>query len=198
MQEQLTRPSSVDLTYIPKRPPLFNRRTLWTLFFLVAVLWALAQTGIFREDLVNEGGWTVARRFLDAALHPDLSPSFLSLTLKATLTTLAFAVAGTFFSLIAGFFAGILASETWWRSHISGSKYRAPWVIVRAILAFLRSIHEVIWGLFFINVIGLDPLSAILAISIPFGAILGKVFSEILDESPLEPLQALQSNKWTK
>ena len=38
---------------------------------------------------------------------------------------------------------------------------------------------------------GLDPLVAILAIAIPFGAITAKVFSEILDETPRQPLQAL-------
>jgi phosphonate transport system permease protein len=41
--------------------------------------------------------------------------------------------------------------------------------------------------------LGLDPLVAILAIAIPFGAITAKVFSEILDETPRQPLIALLS-----
>jgi phosphonate transport system permease protein len=45
--------------------------------------------------------------------------------------------------------------------------------------------------LFFVNIFGLDPLVAILAIAIPFGAITAKVFSEILDETPRQPLMAL-------
>jgi len=66
-----------------------------------------------------------------------------------------------------------------------------PWLLVRSFLAPLRAIHEVIWGLFFVNVIGLDPLSAILAITIPYGAIIAKVFSEILDETPRQPFTTL-------
>ncbi len=173
---------------------------MWAVFFLVALLWALAQTGIFQREVINAGGWTIARRFLEALLQPALSAEFLRLTLQATLTTLAYAVGGAFLSLVWGFVAGILASETWWRVHSpKGSSnwrfvYKTIWLTVRAVLAFLRAIHEIVWGLFFINVIGLDPLSAILAISLPFGAIVGKVFSEILDETPQASLQALLSS----
>jgi phosphonate transport system permease protein len=63
--------------------------------------------------------------------------------------------------------------------------------VVRAVLAIPRAIHELIWGLFFVNIFGLDPLVAILAIAIPFGTITAKVFSEILDETPRQPLMAL-------
>jgi ABC-type phosphate/phosphonate transport system permease subunit len=36
-----------------------------------------------------------------------------------------------------------------------------------------------LWGLFLINIWGLEPLVAVMAIAIPFGAIVAKVFSEI-------------------
>jgi phosphonate transport system permease protein len=52
------------------------------------------------------------------------------------------------------------------------------------LIAVPRGIHELVWGLFFINVLGLDPLVAVLAIGIPFGAITAKVFAEIIDEIP--------------
>jgi phosphonate transport system permease protein len=117
------------------------------------------------------------------------------------MTTLAFAVTGSFLSLILGLVGGVLASEVWWESlfpkrntshHLAA--FRAPWLAVRSVLAVLRSIHEIIWGLFFVNVIGLDPLTAILAIAIPFGAVTAKVFSEILDETPRQPFIALQNS----
>jgi len=53
--------------------------------------------------------------------------------------------------------------------------------LVRAGLAIPRAIHELIWGLFFINIFGLDPLVAVLAIAIPFGD--HQSLSEILDET---------------
>jgi phosphonate transport system permease protein len=166
------------------------------------VIWALAQAGLFQHDLVNEGGWTVATRFVDASVHPDLSPEFLRLTLDAAITTLAFAVCGICLSIVFGVVVGILASEVWWESLLPTRGklaqrlrgHRGPWLLVRATLAPFRAIHEIIWGLLFVAVIGLDPLTAILAIAIPFGAVTAKVFSEILDETPRGPLYAVQNS----
>ncbi|HRV94808.1 MAG TPA: ABC transporter permease subunit [Anaerolineae bacterium] len=198
MQKTLSGRTSASPVAVP-RPSLFNRKTGWVLLFIAGVIWALLQAGLLQHDFVNPGGWERVRRFLAAGLNPDLSPDFLRLTLDATITTLAFAVCGTFFSLIFGFVAGIFASEVWWQSILPGrvggrSIYRAPWLAVRSVLAFLRAIHEIIWGLFFISIIGLDPLSAVLAIAIPFGAVTGKVFSEILDEMPRQPYLVLRNS----
>lgn len=201
MQDTLTsKTTSPTLPPIP-RPSLLNGRTVWALIFIGSIIWALAQTRLFRDELINTGGWTVIARFITASLHPTLTSDFLWLTLDATLTTLAFAICGAVSSLVIGFGVGILASEVWWESVMPRQSrfrwfksHRAPWLIVRSILAFFRAIHEIIWGLFFVNIIGLDPLTAILAIAIPFGAITAKVFSEILDETPRQPLIALQNS----
>ncbi len=175
---------------LPKRPSPLNWRTLWGLVFLLSVVWSLSVAGVFQQDLVNQGGWYLVVRFLVAALSPDLSPEFLLLTLDATLKTLAYAVCGTFFCVVIGLAGGVLSTEVWWKS-VSFRGSQAPWLVVRAILAVPRAIHELIWGLFFVNIFGLDPLVAVLAIAIPFGAITAKVFSEILDETPRAPLLAL-------
>jgi phosphonate transport system permease protein len=136
--------------------------------------------------------------FFKASLYPEISFEFLRLVLRATLTTLAFAVSGLTLSVIFGFILGIFASEVWWESRYPrrangwrSKAHKAPWLVIRSGLAFFRSIHEIVWALFFVAVIGLDPLTAILAIAIPFGAIIGKIFSEILDETPKDPLNAL-------
>ncbi len=189
---------------LPKRPSLINSRNLWGLLFVASFVWSLHSASIFQGDLINEGGWTLVWRFLVAATHPDLSSELLKLTLDATLKTLAFAICGSFFSVLIGLVGGVLSSEVWWQSvsgvsrdvpaerlYKSAVRSQAPWLVVRAVLAIPRAIHELIWGLFFVNIIGLDPLVAILAIAIPFGAITAKVFSEILDETPRQPLMAL-------
>lgn len=198
MQETLPRKAAQAARTLPQRPSLFNRKTAWGLFLILVVVWAIAQVNPFSGDLVNEGGWSSLMRFFEASLNPELGAQFLLLTIDATLTTLAYAVIGAFFSLILGFFGGVLASESWWEAHFPGGagvrrtfRRRAPWLAVRGGLAVPRAIHEIIWALFFINIIGLDPLSAILAITIPYGAITAKVFSEILDETSQAPLKAL-------
>jgi len=181
---------------LPHLPSLLNARSLWGLVFIASLVWSLHTAGLFQGDLINAGGWTLVLRFLAAAIHPDLSPELLKLTLEATLKTLAYAVCGTALSVLIGLVGGVLSSEVWWQSVLAvsrGTTYRTPtyWLLVRAVLAIPRAIHELIWALFFVNIFGLDPLVAILAIAIPFGAITAKVFSEILDETPRQALLSL-------
>ncbi|MEP0837133.1 ABC transporter permease subunit [Trichocoleus sp. AS-A1] len=186
-------------TTLPQRPSPLTWRTVWGLLFVASLIWSLHVAGVFQGNLINSGGWNLVWRFLVAAFSPDLSPEFLQLTLDSTLKTLAYAVCGTFFSVLIGLVGGVFSSEIWWQS-VSNSKLKTqnsklkpqpPWVVVRGVLAIPRAIHELIWGLFFVNIFGLDPLVAVLAIAIPFGAITAKVFSEILDETPRQPLMAL-------
>ena len=101
--DRAANPPSSQLSNPIRRPSFLNWRTIWVLLFLTAVIWALARAGFFERDLINQGGWTLAARFVRAGLHPDLSPYFLRLTLDATITTLAFAVCGTCLALLFGF-----------------------------------------------------------------------------------------------
>lgn len=186
-----TRPHSLP------RPSLLNRQTMWWALFTAAILWSLARAGLFSGEVFNPGGLGQLHAFFAAAFHPQLDAEFLALVLDATLVTLAYAVCGASLSLLLGFFGGILSSEIWWESawpHRRLGNHRAPWLAVRTGLAVPRGIHEIIWGLIFVNIIGLDPLTAILAIAIPFGAITAKVFSEILDETPRQPFITLRSS----
>ncbi|MFN4293870.1 MAG: PhnE/PtxC family ABC transporter permease [Thermoflexales bacterium] len=169
---------------------------LVALVTLLAVAWSAIQVGLFRGDLINAGGWALVRQFFAAALRPELSPDFLLLTLEATLVTFAYAISGLALSLVIGFVGGLLSSEVWWlarRPHRQSptTPLGSPWLIARSALAVPRAIHEAIWGLFLARILGLDPLVAILALGLPFGAITAKVFSEILDETPRDALHAL-------
>ena len=185
-----------------RRPSLLNSRTLGIFLFVAALSWSLVQAGVFTRDLVNEGGWVQVTRFLSAAFRPDLSREIINLAIPSLLVTLAYAVAGTAVSLVIGIVGGILSSEVWWQSVFPQrydrtrrlQRHMLPWVGIRALLAVPRAIHEVIWGLFFLNVLGLDPLVAILAIGIPFGTITAKVYADILDETPRNALHALQNS----
>ena len=160
----------------------------WGLIGLAAIVLSLLQAGLFRQDLLNLNGAPLLWKFVVASVHPDFSAELLQTTFSASVTTLAYAVCGTFFSVILGMIGGVLASEVWWLSFGQPSRF---WVVIRAAIAVPRAIHELIWGLFFVNIWGLDPLTAIVAIAIPFGAITAKVFSEILDETPRQPLLIL-------
>ncbi len=156
-----------------------------------------------QRAIVNLGGWPQLRRFWQASLHPALQPDLLQIAAIATVQTLAYAICGTALSLVLGSVGGVLSAEVWWET-VFGQRqgeHIPVWAVrrvachgvwlVRAGFAIPRAIHEMIWGLLFVNVWGTDPLTAVLAIAIPFGAITAKVFAEILDETPRAPLAAL-------
>ena len=177
--------------------PLGGRRRgrrLWAAAAAAAVAWSLWSAGVGRDELVNPGGWALVGRFFAAALAPELSADFLGTTLRATLTTVAFAVLGTALSVAVGLIGGVLTSETWWRRTRPGRRRLRPgWVVSRASCGVPRGIHEAVWGLFLVNVLGRDPLVGILAIAIPFGAITAKVYAELIDESARQPFDALRA-----
>ncbi|MCA1691706.1 MAG: ABC transporter permease subunit [Actinobacteria bacterium] len=176
-------------SYVPA-PGRRSARRRWAVLLGAALIWSLVRAGVGRTDLVNEGGWTLVRRFLSAALHPEVSPAFLRVTWDAALTTLSYAVLGTVLSVVLGLAFGVLTSETWWRR---GSDRRAGgWLAGRALLSLPRGVHEVVWGLFLVTILGLNPLVGVLAIGIPYGVITAKVYSELLDDAPRQAFDTIR------
>ncbi|MGB3767023.1 MAG: ABC transporter permease subunit [Phormidesmis sp.] len=161
------------------------------LIWLGLVAWALWLSGWGRSPIVNWGGLPEVGRFWLAMFHPTLTVEFLQVMLSAAGVTLAFAVCGTACSLALGLVFGVASSQVWWQVFLPGRAGWLLWTGVRTVLSVPRAIHEWIWGLLLLSVLGLDPLVGILAIALPFGAITAKVFSEILDETPTAPLEAL-------
>ncbi|EDX84957.1 phosphonate ABC transporter, permease protein, putative [Synechococcus sp. PCC 7335] len=156
--------------------------------WLLLTIWAL---WISNTPELNWSGRASIYQFLSASFQPELNPTFLGVMAKATLTTFAFAVCGTTLSLVIGLVLGVVCSRVWWQIFLPGAVGRAVWIALRGGLAIPRAIHEVIWGLLLLSVLGLDPIVGVGAIAIPFGAITAKVFSEIIDETPIGPLTAL-------
>ncbi|MEM9092335.1 MAG: ABC transporter permease subunit [Cyanobacteria bacterium P01_F01_bin.53] len=155
------------------------------------VIWSLWMSGVGRNPLINWAGFGLVGQFWAAMFHPALDADFVRVMVDAAVTTLAFAVCGTALSLMIGLVSGIACSRMWWQICWPGAVGRSVWLGLRGLLAIPRAIHELIWGLLLLSILGLDPMVGVLAIAIPFGAITAKVFSEILDETPTEPLGAL-------
>ncbi|MDV6012880.1 ABC transporter permease subunit [Haloechinothrix sp. LS1_15] len=170
-----------------------RQRRLWILVVVAATIGSLAVAGVGDRAVVRAEGLPAFGEFFAAALAPRADAEFLTLTATAALTTLAYAVLGTALSLVIGVVGGVLTSQTWWslgpRSH--GKRGTVYWALARAVMVVPRGIHEVVWGLIFLIVFGLDPMVAVLAIGIPFGAVTAKVFSELLDETARQPYSAL-------
>ncbi|MDP8987811.1 MAG: hypothetical protein M3N11_05620, partial [Actinomycetota bacterium] len=178
--------------------PRRSQRAGWTALLAMAVVGSLLHIGVGRREVLNPAGWPQLRRFFTAALQPRLDGEFLRLVADATLTTLSYAVLGTALAVVLGVVGGVLVSETWWRRSPtprrggdrapSGAGPRGPrlaadagrtagWTASRIALGLPRGVHEAVWALLLVGILGLDPLVAVLAIGIPYGAVTAKVYS---------------------
>ncbi len=167
------------------------RRLIGIALIVVPLGWALLRA-TEDGDIVNHGGLALVDDLLASALHPSLAPEFLVIVADATIVTLAFAALGTAGALVIGILGGLVLSDVVWSSRPS-APVRLLRLALRGILITLRSIHELIWALLLISVLGLDPLAAVLAIAVPFGAQTAKIFAETLDGVPSGALRALRS-----
>ena len=166
------------------------RRGAGALVVLLPLLWALRRA-LPEGDIVNSGGVPLIGDLLGKALSPRLDGEFLSVVLDATGTTLAFAALGTAGALVIGLLGGLVLSDVAWSR-------RPPWPLrlvragLRGALVAIRSIHELVWALLLVSVLGLDPLVAVLAIALPFGAQTAQVFGDTFDALPTRALWALR------
>ncbi len=123
----------------------------------------------------------VALPFADlsiSALHPGaefrrllvgmLAPAFSAIEVWSVVWTVAFAVLG----VAAGGTAGLILALFFDRSRL-----------VRLTAAFLRSVHELFWALFLLQITGLSPATGILAIALPYTGTFAKVFAEFFEEA---------------
>ena len=173
----------------PRRAILESPHLL-TVLLIGAVAWSLATVN-WSAPLVHTGGGKSALRFLLALFPPDLSPEFLLVCANAAWQTLAFALTGITVAVIIGFPLGVVASGALFSRE---SRIRVPVMLaVRFVLGAIRAIHELVWAVLFVAAIGLSPLAAIIALGLPYGGILGRIYAEFLEDVPEEPLVALQS-----
>lgn len=159
---------------------------LWVLLpALVLVPLALVLPG-----LSHGGGWSLVGRFAAAALQPSLDPLVLTSVLRGLGVTLALALLGWSASLLLGLGLGVASSRLVWRTW-TGRAWPAH--LTRRLLALPRAVHELIWGLALLQLIGLQPVVAVLAIALPFAALVARVVSDLLDALPVQRLEALQA-----
>jgi len=168
-----------------------GRRVVTVLLLVVPVVWALHRAVPGGAALVNVGGVPLVGDLFASAFDPALSRDFLMLTLDAAVITLVYAAIGTVGALVIGTIGGwVLSDVTWGRT--PPRPVRLLRLALRGILVATRSIHELVWALLFVSVLGLDPLVAVLAIAVPFGAQTAKVFAETLDGVSPRQLDALR------
>jgi len=139
--------------------------------------------------LVHGGGLDLLGQFALAAFTPSLDPLVLRSALTGLATTVGMALLGWMVSLVLGLLLGLASSRTLWRS-CWGRLWPAE--LIRRLLAIPRSIHELLWGLLLLQLVGLQPVVAVVAIAIPFGALVARVVADQLDGLDTGRLEALR------
>lgn len=168
------------------------RRLVGALLVVAPLVWSWQRAVPGGADVLNRGGFAQVGDLLASALQPRLSADFLAVVLDAAVVTLTFAALGTAGALVIGLAGGLVLSDATWDGR-PPAVLRALRLLLRGVFVAVRSIHELVWALLFVSVLGLDPLVAVLAIALPFGAQTAKVFGEALDSVPAGPLRALRN-----
>ncbi|WP_151477601.1 PhnE/PtxC family ABC transporter permease [Streptomyces albicerus] len=193
----LDAPPAPPTASAPGRKPVSGRRALLRkLVTLVAVAgllaWSVHRALPSGSELVNHGGLALLDDLAATALHPSLEADFLGVVLDAMATTLALALLGTAGALVIGLIGGLILSDVAWAGALPWP-VRVARLLLRGALVAVRSVHELVWALFFVSVLGLDPLVAVLALALPFGAQSAQVFGETFDAVPDAPLRSLRA-----
>lgn len=148
--------------------------------------------------LADAASLNAARLFVTGFLPPQLSAEFLQETLQLAWITVAIATAGLTIALAIAIPMALLATSQLSVSAIGrdhmGSAARAVRSVMRALLVSVRSVPEVVLALLFVRVVGLGPTAGVLAIGIAYGAMLAKVFCDIVESNDGHAAASLLAN----
>ena len=100
--------------------------------------------------------------------------------------TILISYVGTLFGAILGFSLNFFAAE---------NTSPAPWLrfVIRRVLEFARTVPGIVFALIFVIAFGLGPMAGVLAIAIHSTGALGKLFSEIVENADMKPVEGVRS-----
>ncbi|MDN3273869.1 phosphonate ABC transporter, permease protein PhnE [Frankia sp. RB7] len=106
--------------------------------------------------------------------------------LKLLAETLLISYVGTLIGAVLAFALNFLAAE---------NTSPAPWLrfAVRRLLEFARTVPGIVFALIFVIAFGLGPMAGVLAIAIHSTGALGKLFSEIVENADMKPVEGIRS-----
>lgn len=173
---------------VPPRPSR-GRRGLVTAALAAAVVVAhvvaIRQTEVSPAALV--AGWDGMVRFLSSAFPPDLNWELVVRPgIEAAITTFWIGLLGTTLSIPLALLLTVL-----------GARNTTPGVVVyqvaRSVMSFLRAVPDIVFALIFVTAVGLGPFPGVLAILLHNAGVMGKLWSETLEEMDQGPVTALRT-----
>ncbi|GAA2154519.1 phosphonate ABC transporter, permease protein PhnE [Actinomadura napierensis] len=177
----------------PKRSPVPRRRrstrTLVTGGAVIAVLVTLHVAAWIGTDMdlgLLADGWHGMVRFVSEAVPPDLAwDPVVKDGLHACLVTLWIGLLGTTLSIPFTIVLCALGSRA-----VNGNA--AVYQAARGVMSFLRAVPDVVFALIFVTAVGLGPFAGVLALVCNNTGVMGKLWSEAMEEVDDGPAQALR------
>ena len=161
-----------------------SERLMRWAFYLTAVLavaWSVQTIEIIPEFLYDAPQQTAdlfARMWpIDWAWYPKVVH-------EALVETLHTATLGTILAVVLGSLVALMAAPNVTRSAVLN-------LVARFILVATRSVHAMVWALFFVAVFGPGALAGMLAIAVHSIGFTGKFLSEAIEEVRPGPIEAL-------
>jgi phosphonate ABC transporter permease subunit PhnE len=148
---------------------------------LIAIIWSLRTIEIVPEFLYDAPRETVD---LFARMWPIDWVWYPKVVHAALIETLHTATLGTILAVAMASLVALLVARNITRSVVLNS-------IGRFILVATRSVHAMIWALFFVAVFGPGALAGTLAIAVHSIGFTGKFLSEAIEEAKPGPIEAL-------
>ena len=150
-------------------------------------------TGINPKNLFNPG--VTFGRLLKDFVSLDLSQSVLAGVTKQMITTVMQALLATTLGALVAIPFSFLAAK-----NLTGKSKFSAWIyhITRSIFNILRSIEALLYVAIFVYWVGIGPFAGMLALAITTFALIGKLFSEAIeniDTGPIEAVNATGANK---
>jgi phosphonate transport system permease protein len=176
-------PEHVDIDNALERPWL-GRRLFYGIglaLFVGLWIWSLIGVDISAKDLF--GGLAGIGDFLGRLFPPDLSET--ATIFDSLIETIQMAVIGTSLAAAISLPLAIMAAR-----NVSPRPIRS---VARLVLNLLRTVPSIIWGLFFVALVGLGPLPGILALTFYAGGYLGKFYYEGIESISAAPVRALRT-----
>ncbi|HEX2652260.1 MAG TPA: phosphate/phosphonate ABC transporter permease, partial [Xanthobacteraceae bacterium] len=158
-------------------------RSSFYLFVVIAIVWSFRTIEIIPEFLYDAPEQTVdlfARMWpIDWAWYPKVVH-------EALIETLHIATLGTILAVVVAALVSLLVARNLTRSLIGN-------LIGQFILVATRSVHAMVWALFFVAVFGPGALAGTLAIAVHSIGFTGKFLSEAIEEVRQGPIEALKA-----
>lgn len=167
-----------------------SKKLVLNIAILIAIVYSVITSGI-TSDAFHTGGIYAVKQIASAMLTPNLSSEVLKTGLIATLKTIVYGFAGMTLATILGFIMSLIASGILFDGYRINKLAK---MISLNLLGLMRSVHELVWALLFVTAFGLSPLSGVLAIGIPYGGMLGKIWTSIFEDMPSSIVSSLKAN----